>query len=180
MDECCGFCPAVRRGVHPEWMPPKGTETPTLRVHNTLTGELEPFTPMNGRRVKWYTCGPTVCVQASRRQQQQRRQRQRRQRRQRRAFARAAAAEAAGALACVAAAAAAAAAATADAAAAADVLTCATAASSFCSRGVALARNARRCSALARARRPARPPASNQSDNNQQTRLFYIWRQCVS
>jgi len=31
-----------------------------LRVLNTLTGQLEPFVPIDPDRVKWYTCGPTV------------------------------------------------------------------------------------------------------------------------
>lgn len=32
----------------------------TLRVHNTLTGNKETFTPMNPERVTMYVCGPTV------------------------------------------------------------------------------------------------------------------------
>ena len=31
-----------------------------LRLHNTLTGNKEEFTPLEGRRVTMYTCGPTV------------------------------------------------------------------------------------------------------------------------
>lgn len=31
-----------------------------LKLLNSLTGELEAFIPGNGRRVLWYTCGPTV------------------------------------------------------------------------------------------------------------------------
>ena len=31
-----------------------------LMVHNTLTETMVPFVPANGRRVLWYTCGPTV------------------------------------------------------------------------------------------------------------------------
>ena len=31
-----------------------------LRFHNTLSGELESFTPLNGGPVKMYNCGPTV------------------------------------------------------------------------------------------------------------------------
>ena len=32
----------------------------TLRVYNTMTGKVEPFTPRVGRRVGMYVCGPTV------------------------------------------------------------------------------------------------------------------------
>ena len=33
---------------------------PPLRLHNTLSGELEVFTPRNGKEVRMYNCGPTV------------------------------------------------------------------------------------------------------------------------
>jgi cysteinyl-tRNA synthetase len=33
---------------------------PTFRLYNTLTRDVEPFTPADGRRVRVYTCGPTV------------------------------------------------------------------------------------------------------------------------
>lgn len=33
---------------------------PPLRLHNTLSGELEVFTPLHGNTVKMYNCGPTV------------------------------------------------------------------------------------------------------------------------
>ncbi len=32
----------------------------TLKFHNTLTRELEPFTPIDAGKVRMYTCGPTV------------------------------------------------------------------------------------------------------------------------
>jgi cysteinyl-tRNA synthetase len=32
----------------------------TFRLYNTLTREVEPFAPVDGRRVRMYTCGPTV------------------------------------------------------------------------------------------------------------------------
>jgi cysteinyl-tRNA synthetase len=35
-------------------------EHPPLRLYNTLTRSKEPFTPMNGKEVRLYTCGPTV------------------------------------------------------------------------------------------------------------------------
>ena len=31
-----------------------------LRLYNTLTGRVEEFTPLDGKRVRMYTCGPTV------------------------------------------------------------------------------------------------------------------------
>lgn len=31
-----------------------------LKLRNSLTDTVEPFVPMNGRAVTWYTCGPTV------------------------------------------------------------------------------------------------------------------------
>src|ERR1044071_2844816 len=35
-------------------------ETAMLRFRNTLTGELEPFEPLEQGRVRMYACGPTV------------------------------------------------------------------------------------------------------------------------
>jgi cysteinyl-tRNA synthetase len=47
---------------HPPWYPSQAGEDLGLRVHNTLTdqSDLMPFVPGRGRRVLWYTCGPTV------------------------------------------------------------------------------------------------------------------------
>jgi len=52
------------RGGHPQWYPTtEGVDT-GLRVHNSLTstnGEtLDKFIPASGKKVMWYTCGPTV------------------------------------------------------------------------------------------------------------------------
>eukprot|EP00967_Tisochrysis_lutea_P094351 scaffold137143_cov27-Tisochrysis_lutea.AAC.3 len=48
-------------GPHPPWYAPQGDSPPTgLRVHNSLTGQKELFIPRNGKKVLWYTCGPTV------------------------------------------------------------------------------------------------------------------------
>ena len=33
---------------------------PELRLYNTLTRKIEPFTPEDGKTVRMYTCGPTV------------------------------------------------------------------------------------------------------------------------
>eukprot|EP00298_Acanthocystis_sp_HF-20_P015975 c21337_g2_i1.p1 GENE.c21337_g2_i1~~c21337_g2_i1.p1 ORF type:complete len:1000 (-),score=490.61 c21337_g2_i1:49-3048(-) len=60
------FEEGVRKNKHPPWFKPKNGVDLGLLVHNTLTEasggkqELEPFIPANGRRVLWYTCGPTV------------------------------------------------------------------------------------------------------------------------
>ncbi|KAJ7933817.1 tRNA synthetases class I (C) catalytic domain-containing protein [Mycena leptocephala] len=35
-------------------------EDPVLKVYNSLTKSKTEFVPSNGRRVKWYNCGPTV------------------------------------------------------------------------------------------------------------------------
>lgn len=32
----------------------------TISIFNTLTSSLEPLIPRSGRRIRWYTCGPTV------------------------------------------------------------------------------------------------------------------------
>src|ERR1700719_272004 len=34
--------------------------TTSLQVFNTLTGKKEPFTPIDGKTVRIYACGPTV------------------------------------------------------------------------------------------------------------------------
>ncbi|PPQ66330.1 hypothetical protein CVT26_011161 [Gymnopilus dilepis] len=45
----------------PAWsLPQKQTEEPVLRLYNSLTRTKTEFVPVNGRRVKWYNCGPTV------------------------------------------------------------------------------------------------------------------------
>ena len=54
------FCEPVTKGPHPPWYSPADGQDKGLRVHNSLTNELEPFKPAFGNRVLWYTCGPTV------------------------------------------------------------------------------------------------------------------------
>jgi hypothetical protein len=45
----------------PEWTRPTPlTKEPVLEVYNSMTRKKEVFTPVNGRRVDWYNCGPTV------------------------------------------------------------------------------------------------------------------------
>ena len=46
--------------TQPKWSPPEGTEVPQLKLYNSLTRQKEVFIPQNGRRVFWYSCGPTV------------------------------------------------------------------------------------------------------------------------
>jgi cysteinyl-tRNA synthetase len=45
----------------PTWVPPVNqAEQPTLKIYNSFTRSKTEFIPKNGRRVKWYNCGPTV------------------------------------------------------------------------------------------------------------------------
>ncbi|KAJ7782366.1 tRNA synthetases class I (C) catalytic domain-containing protein [Mycena maculata] len=45
----------------PPWAPPpRQREDPVLKVYNSLTRSKTEFIPRDGRRVKWYNCGPTV------------------------------------------------------------------------------------------------------------------------
>lgn len=48
--------------VQPDWLEPAKAvkEEPVLKVYNSLTRTKVPFQPMDGKRVKWYSCGPTV------------------------------------------------------------------------------------------------------------------------
>ena len=47
--------------TQPSWSPPiGGAEAPKLKLYNSLTRNKEEFVPMNGSRVTWYNCGPTV------------------------------------------------------------------------------------------------------------------------
>jgi cysteinyl-tRNA synthetase len=45
---------------HPVWYAPVKEPVTSLHVLNSLTESVTPFTAINGRVVKWYTCGPTV------------------------------------------------------------------------------------------------------------------------
>nr|CAI5849666.1 unnamed protein product [Callosobruchus analis] len=44
----------------PNWVPPKTDDKPVLKLYNSLTRQKEVFVPINGNRVTWYSCGPTV------------------------------------------------------------------------------------------------------------------------
>mmetsp|Transcript_74062 Transcript_74062/g.154445 ORF Transcript_74062/g.154445 Transcript_74062/m.154445 type:complete len:864 (+) Transcript_74062:166-2757(+) len=51
---------SITRGTHPPWLFPNKGHDCKLQVVNSLTGAKEPFRPLNGKKVLWYTCGPTV------------------------------------------------------------------------------------------------------------------------
>jgi len=62
---CCllgqGFAPqSVDRAGRAPWLKPQGGHDVGLQVFNSYTNEKEPFVPMEGKKIRWYTCGPTV------------------------------------------------------------------------------------------------------------------------
>lgn len=44
----------------PKWEPPSKTPVPVLKLYNSLTRQKEEFIPQGGKKVTWYSCGPTV------------------------------------------------------------------------------------------------------------------------
>lgn len=53
--------PKASSSTQPEWsQPAKIQEEPVLKVYNSMTRNKDVFVPVNGRRVDWYNCGPTV------------------------------------------------------------------------------------------------------------------------
>jgi cysteinyl-tRNA synthetase len=53
--------PKASSSTQPEWsQPAKVQEEPVLKVYNSMTRNKDVFVPVNGKRVDWYNCGPTV------------------------------------------------------------------------------------------------------------------------
>jgi len=50
----------VKRDGHPAWWQPTDGVDVGLRAFNSMTGDREQFRPMEGKKIRWYTCGPTV------------------------------------------------------------------------------------------------------------------------
>lgn len=46
--------------AQPQWAPPPNSKGPVLKLFNSLTRQKEVFVPQEGRKVTWYSCGPTV------------------------------------------------------------------------------------------------------------------------
>jgi cysteinyl-tRNA synthetase len=50
--------------TQPPWTSPPEPEQkdglPKIRIYNSLTRTKTPFYPINGKKVNWYACGPTV------------------------------------------------------------------------------------------------------------------------
>lgn len=47
--------------AQPKWYAPQHTDEPEpLRLYNSLTRSKDVFVPMKGKRVTWYSCGPTT------------------------------------------------------------------------------------------------------------------------
>ncbi|XP_071809472.1 cysteine--tRNA ligase, cytoplasmic-like [Asterias amurensis] len=50
----------AKKRTQPPWESPSGTGQPKLHLYNSLTRRKEPFVPQDGKKVSWYSCGPTV------------------------------------------------------------------------------------------------------------------------
>lgn len=50
----------MSKRVQPSWAPPKSGQGPVLKLFNSLTRQKEVFVPISGKKVTWYSCGPTV------------------------------------------------------------------------------------------------------------------------
>lgn len=50
----------MSRREQPQWSRPEGSAPPQLHLYNSLSRRKEPFVAQTGRKVLWYSCGPTV------------------------------------------------------------------------------------------------------------------------
>lgn len=50
----------MSRRVQPPWSASSNESQPVLKLYNSLTRKKEVFVPVSGKRVNWYSCGPTV------------------------------------------------------------------------------------------------------------------------
>ncbi|KAF2905309.1 hypothetical protein ILUMI_00863 [Ignelater luminosus] len=50
----------MSKRMQPFWAPPPNSKGPVLKLYNSLTRQKEIFVPQSGKRVNWYSCGPTV------------------------------------------------------------------------------------------------------------------------
>lgn len=51
---------ATLKRTQPVWSSGNLSQTPHLKLFNSLTRKKEIFIPKNGNKVHWYSCGPTV------------------------------------------------------------------------------------------------------------------------
>jgi len=51
---------STTKRTQPAWSHGSVSETPQLKLFNSLTRKKEKFVPKNGNKVLWYSCGPTV------------------------------------------------------------------------------------------------------------------------
>lgn len=50
----------MAKRTQPYWSPPDKKDGLPLKLYNSLTRKKEEFILQNGKRVLWYSCGPTV------------------------------------------------------------------------------------------------------------------------